>query len=89
MVSHAKWSQPAHVGEWSLDVDSRGRPSEFILSRIDAEVARLPYRDADEAIADKISRRAGMPKGDAAQLVNQLSMKLASHKTTWEGARCQ
>jgi hypothetical protein len=84
MVTHEQWSRPAHVGEWTLDLDNRRRPTAYIVCHQGAEVLRGLYRNLDETLYDEIVQRTGMSKGDAGRLGNQLAMKLASHQVTWE-----
>jgi hypothetical protein len=75
-----QWASPAQVGEWSLDVDDRKRPTEAILWRNDLEVVRLPYQAPTDELIKTMVDMTSVSRGSARQLVTQLASKCASPK---------
>lgn len=79
--SYHKWKMPAHVGEWTLDLDDRQHPSEATIWRSGLMIARLPYRGLNDQLIDELAFQTAISPGTAAKLVAKMAMKCASHWT--------
>ena len=81
MIPHTKIHAPAHVGDWTMDVDPSS-PHEVIVHRAgQASDLRLIYEPADaDAMIERLVRVTGMAPGYAKQLVLQLIEKLLARR---------
>jgi len=75
--SYNKIHQPAHVGDWTMDLDPSNSFEVILRHAREASEMRLIYEPDDaDTMAERLVRVTGMASGDARQLVVQLPEKL-------------
>jgi hypothetical protein len=75
--SYDKIHEPAHVGDWTMDLDSSNSFEVIVRHAREVSEMRLIYEPDDaDAMAERLVRVTGMASGDARQLVVQLPDKL-------------
>jgi hypothetical protein len=77
VTSYTKIHQPAHVGDWTMDLDPSNSFEVIVRHADDRSEMRLIYEPDDaDTMAERLVRVTGMASGDAKQLVVQLPDKL-------------
>jgi hypothetical protein len=66
--SYNKIHQPAHVGDWTMDLDPSNSFEVIVRHASEASEMRLIYEPDDaDAMAERLVRVTGMASGDARQ----------------------
>jgi len=74
--AYTKIHQPAHVGDWTMDLDPSTSFEVIVRRAGQASEMRLIYKPDDaDAMAERLVRTTEMASGNARQLVVQLPDK--------------
>jgi hypothetical protein len=81
--AYTKIHQPAHVGDWTMDLDPSNSFEVIVRRAGQASEMRLIYKPDDaDAMAERLVRITEMASGNARQLVVQLHDKLWARRPT-------